>query len=183
MLRMTALFLGVLLTMDTGLAAEPESAFGFEMTSLSGEPVNLSDYKGKVLLIANTASQCGATPQYADLQSLYEKYKDDGLVVLGFPCNQFGGQEPGSAGEIASFCERNYGVSFPMFSKIDVNGADAAPLFDYLKTSAPDTGDVRWNFEKFLVSKEGKVVSRFRTGTNPNDANVVAAIEEALGKE
>lgn len=186
MTRLLCLTLGAVITMAIAMndahADEPKSAFDFEMKSLGGESVDLEKYKGKVVLVANTASRCGATPQYADLQALYEKYKDDGLVILGFPCNQFGGQEPGTSEQISSFCQVNYGVTFPMFSKVDVNGADEAPLFSYLKSTAEDSGDVSWNFEKFLVGKDGKVLERFRTGTNPSDANVVASIESALGK-
>lgn len=181
-MRYLTLAFGVLFAMTQANAAEPTSALDFKMTSLDGREVDLESYKGKVVLVVNVASRCGATPQYAQLQSLYEKHKDDGLVILGFPCNQFGAQEPGSSEQIASFCEANYGVTFPMFSKIDVNGADASPLYSYLKSNAPKQGDIRWNFEKFLVGKDGKVVERFGTGTEPLDANVVAAIEAALKK-
>lgn len=153
------------------------------MNSLDGKPVDLSKYKGKVLLIVNTASECGATPQYEPLQALHKKYADKGLAVLGFPCNQFGSQEPGTSQEIASFCKENYGVDFDMFEKIDVNGKDAAPLFAFLtseKTGLDDAGKVNWNFEKFLVSKDGKVIKRFRTPVDPSAPQVVAAIEAAL---
>lgn len=156
------------------------------METLSGQKADLSKYEGKVLLIVNVASQCGATPQYEGLQALYEKHKDDGLVVLGFPCNQFGSQEPGSASEISQFCKENYGVSFPMFAKIDVKGENAAPLYKHLtsKEAVPsDAGPVKWNFEKFLVNREGKVVARFRTPVEPNDPEVVAAIEKELAKK
>ncbi|MBX3439843.1 MAG: glutathione peroxidase [Planctomycetaceae bacterium] len=153
------------------------------MNSLDGAPVDLSKYQGKVLLVVNTASQCGATPQYADLQKLHEKYKDQGLVVLGFPCNQFGAQEPGTASEIAQFCEANYGVTFDMFAKIDVNGDAAAPLFKHLTSKdngLDDVGPVKWNFEKFLISKEGEPIARFRTRVAPNAPEVTEAIETAL---
>ncbi len=156
---------------------------GHKMTSLAGKPVELSEYKGKVLLIVNVASQCGATPQYEDLQALHEKYSKEGLVVLGFPCNQFGKQEPGDSTEIASFCKKNYGVTFPMFAKVDVNGEQAADLFKHLtsETAYPqDPGKVKWNFEKFLVNREGQVVGRFRTGVNPSSKPVVEAIEREL---
>ncbi len=166
-------------------SAEKEShpIYGQAMKSLAGKSVDLSQYKGKVLLIVNTASQCGATPQYEPLQELSDKYKAQGLAVLGFPCNQFGSQEPGTEADIAAFCKQNYGVTFDMFAKIDVNGGDAAPLYKFLtsdKSGIADTGKVRWNFEKFLVSKDGKVVARFRTATAPDAAEVVQAIEEQL---
>lgn len=141
-----------------------------EMPLLSGEIQDLSQYEGKVVLIVNTASKCGFTNQYEGLESLYEQYKDQGLVVLGFPCNQFGEQEKGADGEIASFCQKNYGVSFPMFSKIDVNGDNAAPLYQELKMQAPGilgTKKIKWNFTKFLVNKQGEVVERYAPTTKP----------------
>ena len=155
------------------------------MKSLTGKKVDLSKYKGKVLLIVNTASACGATPQYEPLEAMYEKLKDKGLVVAGFPCNQFGKQEPGSDEEIAGFCKKNYGVSFDMFSKIDVNGDEAAPLFKYLTSEksglkGKDLGPVGWNFEKFLVGRDGNVIARFRTGTQPDSQEVLDAIDKAL---
>ena len=156
------------------------------MKTLDGKQVDLSKYKGKVLLIVNVASQCGATPQYEPLQELYGKYKDDGLVVLGFPCNQFGSQEPGSADEIQEFCTSNYGVTFPMFAKIDVNDDNAADLYQYLtsKEAFPkDSGRVRWNFEKFLIGRDGKVVDRFRTPVQPDSKPVIQAIEKELAKK
>lgn len=164
-------------------AAKESPVLSQKMESLQGEKVDLGQYKGKVLLIVNVASKCGATPQYEQLEGLYEKYNDDGLVVLGFPCNQFGSQEPGSAKEIAEFCKETYGVKFPMFSKIDVNGDKAAPLYKYLTSKeavGEDAGPVKWNFEKFLVDRDGKVVARYRTGTQPDDPKVVAAIEREL---
>lgn len=154
-----------------------------KMPSLAGKEVDLSEYQGKVLLIVNTASRCGATPQYEDLQALHKKYSKDGLVVLGFPCNQFGKQEPGDSEEIASFCNKNYGVTFPMFAKVDVNGENACDLYKYLtsKEAYPeDAGKVNWNFEKFLVNRDGKVVKRFRTRVNPQSKPVVEAIEQEL---
>jgi glutathione peroxidase len=156
-----------------------------EMKSLAGKAVDFSKYKGKTLLIVNVASQCGATPQYAPLEKLHEKYADKGLAVLGFPCNQFGQQEPGDAVEIAQFCQKNYGVKFDMFSKIDVNGDKAADLYKHLtakETFPKDSGAVQWNFEKFLVGKDGKVVARFRTGVEPDSDEVVKAIEAELKK-
>jgi glutathione peroxidase len=146
------------------------TAHDFEARSLAGKPVALRDYRGKVLLIVNTASKCGFTPQYAGLEALYRKYQDRGLVVLGFPCNQFGAQEPGSAAEIGSFCQKNYGVSFPMFEKIDVNGAATHPLYGWLKRTARGllgTQRIKWNFTKFLLDREGKVVERYAPLTKP----------------
>ena len=140
--------------------------------TLTGEPLSLSAFKDKVLLIVNTASHCGFTGQYEGLEALYRQYKDQGLVVLGFPCNQFGAQEPGSAEEIGAFCEKNYGVSFPMFAKIDVNGSNAHPLFQLLKSEATGllgTEGIKWNFTKFLVNREGKVHERFAPTTRPAD--------------
>ena len=156
-----------------------------EMKSLTGKKVDLGKYKGKVLLVVNVASQCGATPQYKPLEALHEKYNEKGLAVLGFPCNQFEAQEPGSDEDVADFCQKNYGVKFDMFSKVDVNGDKAADLFKQLtsKEAFPkDSGKVNWNFEKFLISKEGKVVGRFRTGVEPDSEEVVKAIEAELAK-
>ena len=150
-------------------------------TSLSGEPVPMADYAGKVVLVVNTASHCGFTPQYAGLETLYQKYAARGLVVLGFPCNQFGKQEPGSADDIAQTCHINYGVSFPMFAKIEVNGAAAHPLFRYLKKALPGVlGErIKWNFTKFLVGRDGKPIKRFAPFTKPEkmEAAIVAALE------
>lgn len=132
----------------------------------------MADYAGKVLLIVNTASHCGFTPQYAALEALYQRYRERGLVVLGFPCNQFGSQEPGEAEEIASFCQKNYGVSFPMFAKIEVNGNEAHPLYQYLKKAAPGllgSEGIKWNFTKFLVDREGKVLARYASALKPED--------------
>ena len=155
-----------------------------EMKSLTGKKVDLAKYNGKVLLIVNVASACGATPQYKPLEALHEKYNEKGLAVLGFPCNQFNKQEPGSDEEIADFCQKNYGVKFDMFSKVDVNGDKAAPLFKELTSKEPVEKDrpVKWNFEKFLVSKRGEVVGRFRTGVEPDSDEVVKAIEAELAK-
>jgi glutathione peroxidase len=141
-----------------------------KMPLLSGELQDLAQYEGKVVLIVNTASKCGFTYQYEGLEALYEQYKDQGLVVLGFPCNQFGEQEKGADGEIANFCQKNYGVSFPMFSKIDVNGDDTAPLYQELKAQAPGilgTKKIKWNFTKFLVNQQGEVVERYASTTKP----------------
>ena len=146
------------------------SIYDITANTLAGEPLSLSAFKGKVLLIVNTASQCGFTGQYEGLEALYRKYKDQGLVVLGFPCNQFGAQEPGNAVEIATFCEKNYGVSFPMFAKIDVNGPNAHPLFQLLKSEATGllgTEGIKWNFTKFLVSADGIIHSRHAPTASP----------------
>jgi glutathione peroxidase len=151
--------------------------------ALDGGPAQLSDYQGKALLIVNVASQCGLTPQYSGLQQLHEEYGDRGFEVLGFPCNQFGAQEPGGPGEIARFCETNYGVTFPLFEKIEVNGDGRHPLYEEL-TAVPDAdgeaGDIQWNFEKFLVSPDGETVRRFRPMTAPDAPELVDAIEESL---
>jgi len=151
--------------------------YDIPLQTIDGSKSTLVDYRNKVVLIVNTASRCGFTPQYAGLEALYRKYKDQGLVVLGFPCNQFGAQEPGDEAQIADFCEKNYGVSFPMFSKVDVNGAEAHPLFIYLKREARGllgSEMIKWNFTKFLLDKQGKVVSRFAPTTTPDE------IEQAI---
>jgi len=159
------------------------SIFDITADSLSGQPVNLSQYKGQVLLIVNTASKCGFTPQYKGLEAVYEQFKDKGAVVLGFPCNQFGAQEPGSADEIGAFCEKNYGVSFPLFAKIDVNGDNAHPLFKKLKKDAPGilgTEAIKWNFTKFLIRKDGTVFGRYAPATKPEE--LAADIEKLLAE-
>lgn len=148
------------------------SVYDFSATSLDGASVDLSQYEGKVLLIVNVASKCGFTPQYDGLQKLYEEYKDRGLVVLGFPCNQFGRQEPGNADEIKEFCSLTFNVDFPMFEKIDVNGSDAHPLYRFLKSEKPGilgSEAVKWNFTKFLVDRNGQVVKRFAPNDKPED--------------
>ena len=151
--------------------------------TLDGQRASLGDLAGKTLLVVNVASQCGLTPQYASLQQLHERYAERGFAVLGFPCNQFGAQEPGTAEEIGEFCSENYGVSFPMFEKIEVNGPGRHPLYAEL-TAVPDAegqaGDIQWNFEKFLVGPGGSVISRFRPLTEPDDPALVAAIEASL---
>ncbi|MCG3083256.1 glutathione peroxidase [Anoxybacillus sp. LAT_35] len=144
--------------------------YDFHVRTIHGEEQSLAQYKGNVLLIVNTASKCGLTPQYEQLQQLYDKYKERGFVVLGFPCNQFGNQEPGSEADISQFCQLNYGVTFPMFAKVDVNGPNAHPLFVYLTEQAPGmlgTKAVKWNFTKFLVDRNGQVVARFAPTTKP----------------
>jgi glutathione peroxidase len=157
--------------------------YDIETKLLEGDPVALSEYKGKALLVVNVASRCGFTPQYTGLQALYDQYRDRGLEILGFPCNQFLAQEPGTEEEIREFCSSVYSVTFPIFRKIEVNGENRHPLYEIL-TEANDTdgnaGDVQWNFEKFLVSPEGDVVGRFRTSITPEDPKLVGAIEEQL---
>jgi glutathione peroxidase len=146
--------------------------YEFSVALLDGQTISLGEFKDRVLLIVNTASRCGFTPQYAGLEELYRAHKERGFVVLGFPCNQFGAQEPGGAEEIATFCGRNYGVSFPMFAKIDVNGPAADPLFQFLKESKPGllgTKRIKWNFTKFLVDRSGRVMQRFAPATKPQD--------------
>lgn len=154
-----------------------------QIGALSGGPANLAGYQGKAMLIVNVASKCGLTPQYAGLQQLYDAYRDRGLVVLGVPCNQFAGQEPGTADQIEEFCQVNYGVTFPLTEKVDVNGADRHPLYREL-VATPDAsgeaGDVLWNFEKFLVDPAGTVVNRFRPQVTPEAPELVAAVEQAL---
>jgi len=160
--------------------------YDFSAAAVDGHEVPLAQYRGKVLVIVNTASQCGFTPQYAGLEDLYKEYKDRGVVVLGFPCNQFGGQEPGSEAEIAQFCELNYGVSFPLFAKIDVNGPDAHPLFKFLKAEKGGIlggiglDGIKWNFTKFLVDATGKVVGRFASTTTP--ASLKPEIDKLLAR-
>jgi glutathione peroxidase len=169
-----------LMVMLTSSAFAASSVHEFTLPSIDGAPAALSAYKGKVVLIVNVASQCGYTPQYAGLEKLYEKYKDRGLVVLGFPANNFGAQEPGTNAEIKTFCSRNYHVTFPMYSKISVAGDDKAPLYKFL-TSA-NGGEVKWNFTKFLVDPNGKVIARFESGVEPDAAELVGAVEKALPK-
>ena len=143
--------------------------YSFKAISLKGKEISMDQYKGKVVVIVNTASKCGFTPQYADLEKLYQQYKDKGLVILGFPCNQFGKQEPGTAKDISEGCLINYGVSFPMFAKVDVNGENAHPLFSYLKSALPGliTNRVKWNFTKFVIDAEGNPVKRYAPITSP----------------
>ena len=179
------LFAGVVfaLAVDSVPAAEKVSAvLNQKVKSIKGEEVDLSKYQGKVLLVVNVATRCGATPQYEQLEGLSDKYKDKGLAVLGFPCNQFGAQEPGTEEEIAKFCKSKYDVSFDMFAKIDVNGDNASPLYKTLTSSAKPSGEVKWNFEKFLIGRNGEIVARFPTKTKPDAPEVVQAIEAELAK-
>ena len=160
------------------------SVYDFDVTTLDGQPRRMADYRGKTLLIVNVASACGYTPQYAGLEALYRKYHDRGFEVLGFPCNQFGGQEPGTADEIATFCSTTYDVTFPMFAKVDVNGAKAHPLFEHLKAEKPGalgSKAIKWNFTKFLVNARGEVVERYGSSTTPAaiDADVARALAQS----
>jgi glutathione peroxidase len=157
--------------------------YDIPLKTLDGQPASLGDLTGKTLLVVNVASKCGLTPQYAGLERLHEQFAGRGFAVVGFPCNQFGGQEPGSAEEIAEFCSATYGVSFPMFEKIDVNGPGRHPVYTELTAladSAGEAGDIQWNFEKFLVDPDGKAIARFRPGTEPEAPEVIAAIEASL---
>jgi glutathione peroxidase len=159
------------------------SLHDFQQKSITGEEQSLSAYQGKAVLIVNVASKCGLTPQYEKLEKLHEKYAQRGFAVLGFPCNQFGAQEPGSEREIQEFCTTNYGVKFPMFSKIEVNGAGRAPLYEWLTSqpTAPDgPGDIKWNFAKFVVDRQGRLVARFNPTVAPDAPELVAAVEKAL---
>lgn len=154
----------------------------FTLNDIEGKPKKLSDYKGKVALVVNVASKCGLTPQYEGLEEVYQKFKDKGFVVLGFPANNFGGQEPGTEKEIQTFCTTNYKVTFPMFSKISVKGDDAHPLYQWLIAQSSEKKDIEWNFAKFLVDGEGNVIARFSSRTSPKDDSVIQAIEKALAK-
>lgn len=165
------------------MQANSNGVYGFSAKSLDGKEIDMSTYQGKVMLIVNTASQCGFTPQYGDLEKLHEKYADKGLTVVGFPCNQFGAQEPGSSSEIANFCQRNYGVKFQMMEKIDVNGKTEHPLYKFLKEHAPGvlgSEAIKWNFTKFLIDKKGNVVKRYAPSVNP--ADISTDIERELEK-
>lgn len=155
----------------------------FTVTTIDGASKALKDYAGQALLVVNVASQCGLTPQYSGLQALHDQYKARGFAVLGFPCNQFGGQEPGSEGQIKTFCETKFGVTFPLFAKLEVNGAGRHPLYAFLTAQAtqPDgPGDIQWNFAKFLIGKDGAVVARFSPTETPQSAEIVGAVEKAL---
>ncbi len=181
-------WLGVLMiTMTSAVhAADNQTTpmIGTVSSSIDGSPVDLGIYAGKVVMVVNVASRCGYTKQYKQLQEIFTKYESRGLVILGFPCNQFGAQEPGTESEIAAFCEKRFGVTFPMFAKIEVNGENAAPLYKYLtsdRTPIRDQGPVKWNFEKFLIDRDGKLIGRYRSKVAPDDATVIAAVEKALG--
>ncbi len=191
MIRMSLLsrfVLGAMLLGNSSIGSSKDAtppALDFTMKSLGGQKVDLGKYRGKVVLIVNVASKCGLTPQYEQLQKLHEKYADRGLAILGFPCNQFGKQEPGSAQEIQEFCRLNYGVSFDMFAKVDVNGEDACDLYRHLTsldTEPKGPGKISWNFEKFVVDRSGDVVARFEPRTKPDAPEVIAVIERELAR-
>jgi len=165
----------------SGFAAD--SVYTFTPTAIDGKPAPMAAFKGKVMLLVNVASKCGFTPQYKGLEAVYEQYKDRGFVIVGFPANNFGGQEPGTNAEILDFCSRNYSVSFPMMSKISVKGDDQAPLYRFLTGGAANpalAGDIKWNFTKFLVDRDGKVVARFEPAVTPDSSDVKSAIEKIL---
>jgi glutathione peroxidase len=170
----------------TAAADNAKSPLDFKAKSIKGKEVDLSQYKGKVLLVVNVASKCGLTPQYEPLEALHEKYADKGLAVLGFPCNQFGAQEPGTNAEVEEFCKSTYDVKFDLFSKIDVNGDNACDLYKYLTSldaKPAGKGKISWNFEKFLIGRDGQVVARFAPRTSPTDPEVIKAIEAELAKK
>jgi len=171
----------VIVLMSASLFAA-SSIYDFTLPSIDGKPMPLANFKGKVILVVNVASRCGFTPQYTALESVYEKYKDQGFVILGFPANNFGGQEPGTNAEIKTFCSAKYSVTFPLYGKVSVKGDDQTPLYKYLTTNANPTfaGDIKWNFTKFLVDRNGNVVQRFEPQTTPDSPEVLAAIEKAL---
>jgi glutathione peroxidase len=159
------------------------SVYEFSMNSIDGKPLPLASFKGKVMLIVNVASKCGYTPQYTSLEAVYEKYKDQGFVIVGFPANNFMAQEPGTNEEIKTFCSTKYNVKFPLYAKISVKGEDKAPLYQFLTDAGanPKTGgEIKWNFTKFLVDRDGKVVARFESAVKPDSPDVIAAIEKAL---
>lgn len=176
----------IILLAMTGLTAKEKDKsmeapfYTFTMKTIDGKEKPLADYKGKVVMVVNTASFCGFTPQYKDLEALYKEYKEKGFVIAGFPANNFGKQEPGNDKDIASFCEKNYGVSFDMFSKISVKGNDMHPLYKYLTTETNFKGDIGWNFTKFLIDKNGNVAARYESRVKPNDKEIVAKIDELL---
>jgi glutathione peroxidase len=181
-LVMLIVALAVATLLSSPVHADQASPLAGTVKKIDGKEVDLASYKGKVVLIVNVASRCGYTGQYAGLQKLYDTYKDKGLVVLGFPANEFGAQEPGTDKEIATFCSSKYGVTFDMFSKICVKGPGIAPLYKTLTESADPKGDIGWNFEKFLIGRDGKVVGRYKSGVAPDDAKLKATIEAELGK-
>jgi glutathione peroxidase len=162
--------------------AQTTTIYNFTMTDIDGKPVSLGQYQGKVLLLVNTASFCGNTPQYADLQKLYEENRDKGLEILAFPANNFGEQEPGTNDEIKGFCYTKYALTFPLFSKISVKGKDTHPLYRYLTEQSPFPGEVEWNFQKYLVDRQGNVIARYHHRTKPLSNEIVTGVSQALGK-
>jgi glutathione peroxidase len=180
--KLRTYFMGLVILLMSASLFAASSIYDFTLPSIDGKPMPLADYKGKVILVVNVASRCGFTPQYTALESIYEKYKDQGFVILGFPANNFGGQEPGTNAEIKTFCSAKYNVTFPLYGKVSVKGDDQTPLYKYLTTSANPalTGDIKWNFTKFLVDRKGNVVQRFEPQTTPDSPEMVAAIEKSL---
>ena len=178
----TLILLGLAVIFMTSSTFAASTIYDFTLPSIDGKPISLADFKGKVVMMVNVASQCGYTPQYSALEAIYEKYKDQGFVIAGFPANNFGAQEPGTNEEIKTFCTRKYSVKFPMFSKISVKGDDQAPLYQYLTKDAGNSvaGDIKWNFTKFLVDRNGKVVLRFEPAVTPDSNEVTGAIEKLL---
>jgi glutathione peroxidase len=175
-------FLGLVILLMSASLFAAGSIYDFTLNSIDGKPMPLADFKGKVILVVNVASRCGFTPQYSALESIYEKYKDQGFVILGFPANNFGSQEPGTNAEIKKFCSAKYNVTFPMYAKVSVKGDDQTPLYKYLTESANPTvaGEIKWNFTKFLVDRNGRVVQRFEPETTPDSTQVTSAIEKSL---
>lgn len=174
----------LLLSALFAFAAE-KSVYDYTLNSIDGQPAPFAAYKGKVLMVVNVASRCGYTPQYSALESVYQKYKDKGFVIVGVPANNFGAQEPGTDAEIKTFCTRKYNVQFPMLSKVSVKGSDTTPLYQYLtdtKANPKTGGEIKWNFTKFLVDRQGSIVARFEPEVTPDSPQVVSAIEQALGK-
>lgn len=169
------------MTIASPAARAADSIYDIALKNIDGKDTTLKEHQGKVLLIVNVASKCGFTKQYAGLEAIYKRYAFQGLVVAGFPCNQFGGQEPGSSAEIKEFCSSTYNVTFPLYEKLEVNGKNRHPLYDFLAgTNSPHAGNIRWNFTKFLVGRDGKILNRFGSMTKPDSEEVIKAIEAAL---
>ena len=180
----TYLVLGLVIIM-AGSAFAASNIYDFTLPSIDGKPMPLADFKGKVILLVNVASRCGFTPQYTALESLYEKYKDQGFVIVGFPANNFGKQEPGTNEEIKTFCSRKYNVTFPLYSKVSVKGDDQTPLYQYLtkQTDPSIAGEIKWNFTKFLVDRNGQVVQRFESKVTPDSKEIINAIDKQLKQQ
>jgi glutathione peroxidase len=177
----TPILIAAVLSLGIISARAADSIYDLPLKDIDGKSTSLKPYQGKVVLVVNVASKCGYTPQYTALEALSRKYKDQGLAVLGFPCNQFGGQEPGTAEEIKLFCSSKYDVTFPLFEKIEVNGANRHPLYATLAgTNSPFVGDIKWNFTKFLVSRDGKILKRFESAVKPDSTEVIQSVESAL---
>jgi len=181
---MISIFLFSTISAAEGEGTKMKNVYDFEVKNIDGKDVKLSDFEGKVLLIVNVASKCGYTHQYDGLEKIYKNYKDKGFEILAFPCNDFGGQEPGTNKEIVEFCTTNFGVSFPMFDKIKVLGKEKAPLYEFLTTNeATGKGDIGWNFEKFLISADGKIAGRYKSGLSPESKELTSAIERQLSNK